>query len=224
RGSNGFGRRPSLLEQENSYSENLPLSRVQSQVDGLVSGFVRQATDWRALAAMTAGEMAYRAGKIGLMGLESGNFVRIASVGFGLGAEVSTFELTHRVLHSENSNLWRWSGPGGIRQGLLHSFLTFGTLKGAGHWARGENLFVQHLLQDAAMVLGQQAAGALGLHPAPSGPLAEQFLIAELTNLQMRAGLALAQGFAPRLQGMERILENLNLKRERLEAPFRGRE
>src|SRR4029453_4395468 len=71
-------------------------SPVQSQVDGLVGGFAQQATDWRSLAAMMAGGMAYRAGRIGVMGLGSGNALRVASVGLGLTAEVSTFELTHR--------------------------------------------------------------------------------------------------------------------------------
>src|SRR4030095_7463215 len=76
------------------------LSPLQSQVDGLVGGFVETATDWRTLAAMTAGGFAYRAGRIGILGLESGPSLRAASVGLGLVAEVSTFEVTHRSLDS----------------------------------------------------------------------------------------------------------------------------
>src|SRR4030095_13545130 len=104
------------------------LTPLQSQMDGLVGGFVTQATDWRSLAAMPLGGMAYRAGRIGIMGLSSGNFARVASVGIGLGAEVMTFEGTHRsltALSSEahlNPNLFRWTGSGGIRQGLFQSF------------------------------------------------------------------------------------------------------
>src|SRR4029434_10165719 len=101
------------------------------------------------------------------MGLGNGAALRALSVGAGLGVEVSAFELTHRGLatlsrrggpmwpsalgsiiggHPQGgaptnpgeSNLWRWSGNGGIRQGLLQSFITFGSLKVAGHLVRGE--------------------------------------------------------------------------------------
>src|SRR4029434_4631 len=147
-------------------------SPVQSQVDGLVGGFAQQATDWRSLAAMMAGGMAYRAGRIGVMGLGNGSALRVASLGLGLTAEVSTFEFTHRGLSSItvgaqspaplHANLWSWNGPGGIRQGLLQSFVTFGALKGAGRLGQGQNLIAQHLFQDTAMVLGHQITGALG--------------------------------------------------------------
>src|SRR4029450_13884177 len=83
------------------------LTPLQSQVDGWVGGFTRQATDWRSLAAMTAGRMPYRAGRIGVMGFGSGNGIRLASVGLGLSAEVSAFELTHRGL----TTLSRRGGP-----------------------------------------------------------------------------------------------------------------
>ena len=183
------------------------LSPLQSQADSLVGGFVSQATDWRSLAAMTAGGMAYRMGRIGIMGLGAGTGVRALSVGVGLTAEVSTFELAHRSLHAENTNLWRWSGAGGIRQGLFHSFVTFGALKGMGRLAAGENLVARHLLQDTAMVAAHQATGLLGIGPAPSGSLAEQFLHAEATNLQMGAGMALAGSVAPGIHALERGLD-----------------
>src|SRR4029453_17777408 len=183
--------------------------------DGLVGGFAAQATDWRSLAAMVAGGMAYRTGRIGIMGLGNSSALRVsttlrvASVGLGLTAEVSTFELTHRSLSSpsQNPNLWRWNGSGGIRQGLLQSFVTFGALKGAGRLVQGENLIAQHLFQDSAMVLGHQVSGALGIAPRPTGTLAEQFLHAEATNLQIGAGMALAGRLAPGLQTLERGLD-----------------
>jgi aspartate/methionine/tyrosine aminotransferase len=189
------------------------LSSVQSQVDGLVGSFTQQATDWRSLAAMMAGGMAYRLGRIGMVstGLQ-GN--QILSVGLGLGAEVTTFEMTNRSLTSltgdpsRNSNLWRWSGQGGIRQGLLSSLITFGSLKGAGRLAQGENVVVQHLLQDTGMVLGHQFSGAIGVLERPTGTLAEQFFHAEVTNLQLGAGTALSHGLTGgRLQALERGLD-----------------
>lgn len=160
-----------------------------------------------------AGGVAYRGMRAGTMALGSGRMVAGASVVTGLGAEVSAFELSHRSLsslsaaHPENPNLWRWNGSGGLRQGFLQSFVTFGTLKGAGRLAQGENLVVQHLLQDTGMVLGHQASGVLGLTPHPTGTLAEQFLHAEATNLQLGAGMALAHRAAPGLSSLERGLD-----------------
>jgi|GEM_PF-2581539 len=207
-----FHAQKSLLDRPDAVSLSTvsSVSPLQSQVDGLVGGFVHQATDWRTLMAMTAGGMAYRVGRIGAMGLAPVPGIRAVSVGLGLGAEVSAFELTHRglnSLHSENSNLWRWSGPGGLRQGLFQSFISFGALKGAGHLARGENLIAQHLLQDTAMVAGHQVTGILGLAPRPTGSLAEQFLHAEATNLQIGAGLALAYRMSPGVHALERGLD-----------------
>src|SRR5215467_3975318 len=146
------------------------MSPLQSQVDGLVGGFTQQATDWRSLAAMMAGGMTYRLGRVGAMAAGTG---RIASVGIGLGAEVTAFEMTNRSLSSltgeTHSNLWRWEGQGGIRQGLLSSLVTFGSLKGAGRLAQGENVIVQHLLQDTGMVLGHQISGAFEITPRSQG-------------------------------------------------------
>src|SRR4030095_983616 len=148
-----------------------------------------------------------RAGRIGVLGMGSGSALRALSVGAGLTAEVSTFELSNRLLQAENRNLWRWSGPGGLRQGLLQSLLNFGALKGAGRLARGQNLIAQHLFQDSARVLGHRTAGSLGIIDRPAGSLAEQFLHAEAMNLQIGAGMALAQHMAPGLHSLERGLE-----------------
>src|SRR4029434_10014722 len=79
----------------------------QSQCESLVVHVVEGAADWRMLAAFTAGGLACRAGRIGAMGLGSGNVVRALSVVAGLTAEVSTFELMHRGL----TTLSRREGP-----------------------------------------------------------------------------------------------------------------
>src|SRR5262245_25972056 len=113
------------------------LTQRQAQVDGMVEGFVHQATDLKSLAALTAGGLAYRAGRVGTMGFRLGAYghtpLRVVSIATGLAAEVSAFEMTHRTLvgarfprpqflpngtggetpplHPENPNLWKWSGP-----------------------------------------------------------------------------------------------------------------
>src|SRR5262249_52453032 len=101
----------------------------------------------------------------------------------------------------------RWEGQGGIRQGLLSSLVTFGTLKTAARLAQGENIVVQHLLQDTGMVLGHQVSASFGITERPQGTFAEQFLHAEVTNLQLSAGMSLAHGVAPGVQGIERGLD-----------------
>src|SRR5262249_32709141 len=145
----------------------------------------------------------------------------------GLGVEVSAFEMTNRSLtaltgeSSLHPNLWRWEGQGGIRQGLLSSLITFGSLKSTAQLAQGENVVVQHLLQDTGMVFGHQISGAFGVTSMPTGTLAEQFLHAESTNLQVGAGMALAHDIAPGIQGLERGL-GLSLGATDVGKPFLG--
>jgi serine/threonine protein kinase len=187
------------------------LTPLQSQVDGLVGGFAQQATDWCSLAAMMVGGVTYRLGRIGAVTAETG---RLISTGVGLGAEVTAFEMTNRSLMSltgggrSNPSLWRWEGQGGIRQGLLSSLITFASLKGSGRLVQGENVVVQHLLQGTGMVLGHQVSGFFGIVPRPTGSLADQFLHAEATNLQMGAGMALGHGLTQgRIHALERGLD-----------------
>jgi|GEM_PF-6872415 len=193
------------------------LSALQSQVDGLVGGFVQQATDWHSLAAMMTGGLAGRAGRIGTMSLSKGLGGQALSVLGGLTAEVSAFELTNRTLHSmeapldrKNPNLWSWSGQGGLRQGFVQSLIAFGALKSAGVAAQGENILVQHLAQYAAMVLGHHVAGVFDTALKPTGHLSEQFLHAEAMNLQMGAGIALAYHALPLMSAFEKGM-NLSL-------------
>src|SRR4030095_12632445 len=201
-----FSSSGSLLDRV-SFSNAPSLSSLQNQVDQAVGAFAHQASDWKSLASMIAGAGAYRFGRMGVLGMGNAPALKALSFGAGLGAEGATFELAHRSLQSGNSNLWRWGGSVGLRQGLFQSFITFGTLKGAGRLAQGQNFLAQHLLQDSAMVLGHQTSAALGFAPRPEGGLAEQFLHAEATNLSMGAGLSLAHAVAPGVSSLERGLD-----------------
>jgi phosphatidylserine synthase len=212
-----------LLSRISSSSLQTPLlTSHQNQVDALVSHFAEQVTDWRSIAAMTVGGGAYRLGRIGVMSTGSGltarsvplvaSLVRGSSLVGGLATEVVAFEATHRSLFSatgerNNPNLWNWNGQGGIRQGLAHSFITFGTLRGVGAMVQGENIVVQHLLQDTAMVTGHQLSAAFGITNRPTGSLVEQFLEAEVTNIQMTGGMSLVHGLAPGVTGLEHGLD-----------------
>src|SRR5215471_1930286 len=84
--------------QSSSFSENNSGSALQSQVDGLVTHFVDEATDLRGLASLAAGSLAYRYTRFGVMALGEGrltaSFLRPLSIGLGLGGEVVAFEGT----------------------------------------------------------------------------------------------------------------------------------
>jgi carbonic anhydrase len=219
-----------LNRYSNFTASAVPLSPIQSMVDEGVTRFVSEAADPKTLAALTAGGLAYRYGKIGLMslgarGIPSLTF-RAAAVLTGLGSEVTAFEFTNRLLSTigarfqrpsfaggettpiqEKPNFWSWSGPGGWKQSLIQDVLTFGLLKGAGFLARDENLFFQHAFQSTSMVAGQQTSTLFG-GPRPEGSWAEQFLHAEMTNLQMAAGIGLSHVLSGgRLMALERGLD-----------------
>ena len=69
----------------------------------------------------------------------------------------------------------------------MQSIITFGSLRGAGHLAEGQNLLFQHTLQATTMVGGHHLTAAIGITPRPEGTLGEQLLSAEVTNLQLMA-------------------------------------
>ena len=193
--------RTSLLERR-SLAFDSSLTPIQQQVDGLVEGFVREATRPTTLAAMMAGSTAYRFARIGVMGLPMGASASIPlqglSYGVGLGAVVTAFEGANRFLssvtgESSNPHLWSWNGEGGWRQGLVSSALTFGTLRGAGFLAREQNLIFQHFLQSTAMVAGHQLVARAGIAERPEGGLAEQFLHAGRPTFSSLRGWAFEQ-------------------------------
>lgn len=186
-------------------------------VDGMVSHFVEESTNFRSLAAMATGSLFYRLGRIGTLAFAArapqvAPLLNIASYGIGLGSEVTAFEGTNRLLatlsgDTSNPNLWRWGGQGGWGRGLASSFINFGLLKGSGHLLRQENVVLQHLFSDLSMVGGNNLVGALGLLPRPEGTFAEQMLHAEITNLQLGLGMGLLHTLAPGMAAFERSLD-----------------
>src|SRR5262249_35847858 len=119
--------------------------------------------------------------------------IRPLSIGAGLVAETATFEWANRTLNTfwaahpsplQASRLWSWSGPGGLKEGLLNSFLFFGVMKGTGFLTREENWVVQHSLQSSAVVGTQNIAANIGLLPKSEGSFAERWIEAEAMNLQ----------------------------------------
>ncbi|MFO1518355.1 MAG: cytochrome P450 [bacterium] len=185
------------------------LSTAQAHVDCYVSSFVEQASDFTSVAAMTLGGLACRLGRLGTLSLVEGlparSLVRLISHGVGLASEVTAFETSQRGLRhltGDASHLQQ-----GFWDGWRSSFVNFGILKLGGAAAQGQNLFVRHFIQDGAMVAGNQFTARLGWTPAPRGDWAEQFLHAEVLNLQTGAALSFAHACSPGLYGLERGLD-----------------
>ncbi|MFO1518444.1 MAG: hypothetical protein U1F57_02070 [bacterium] len=178
----------------------------------MVGHFVEQASDWKSLAAMMAGGIAYRLGKVATFYSPLKNLSLVPLRDFiactvGLAAEVTAFEGVNEILTSPNPLLTKERAVE-KSQRWLTSFVHFAALKSFGRLAEGQNIFVQHGLQDLAMVLGHRLTYSAGLSQAPEGGLAEQFLHAETTNLQLGAGASLAHGVTGgRLFALERKLD-----------------
>jgi hypothetical protein len=199
------------------------LSSTQNLVDSSVSAFLEEATDWKTLVSMSAGGVAGRMVRLGILSKLPNPGVRMLSLSFGLGAEASTFEFSQRALGKTNSpQAWRWDGDSGLGQGLLRSFMTFGLLKGAGAFSQNQNFILQHLFQDSAVVLGCQVSEALGIAPSSQQTLAERFLHAETMNLQMIGGMNFVHALAPRWFSMERSLDHLILSKIDGSEPWTG--
>ncbi|MFO1518979.1 MAG: NAD-dependent protein deacylase [bacterium] len=174
---------------------------LQKQVDTLVSRSTEEISDWKTLTAMGAGSLFYRLGRIGTLALPLGAPGRFLSYGAGLASEATAFQGVNDLLNSDAGKNLSYS------QRWRATFLQFGLLKMGGAFSSGQNLLAQHAFQDAAMVMGNRITAAWGLAPAPEGDLPEQFLHAEITNLQLGAGMSLFHLSAPGLASFERGID-----------------
>ncbi|MFO1519850.1 MAG: hypothetical protein U1F57_09350 [bacterium] len=207
------------------------LTVTQNLVDQMMGRFVEEATDVKSLSALMAGGIAYRLGKVAALTTPLKNLpfapLRHGLAGTaGLSLEVTVFEGVKGVLSSflegevprqgekispqPSKSYWKdW----------LSSFLNFGTLKLFGHFSQGQNFLFQHLVQDTAMVAGNHLIYKAGLGEKPEGALAEQFLRAEITNLQLAAGTSFAHHVTGgRLLALERGLD-LAIQAKELNSP-----
>jgi phosphatidylserine synthase len=203
-----------------SFVEFSPLSSTQTQVDGLVTRFNDEASNPITLASLVVGSGMYRFARIGTMASLEGRLaapiVRSLSFGTGLFAEAASFQLTDRGLRvgfeGADARILQFGGSNGLGMGTLQSMITFGSLRGAGHLAEGQTLVFQHALQATTIVGGHHLSAAIGLTSRPEGTLGEQLLSAEVTNLQLMAGMGLVHSLSGgRLSAYEQALD-LNLR------------
>lgn len=181
------------------------LNSQQWDMDQALKDFASQAADPGLLSAFLAGRGISRIAESSLGPLISKSIASQAfSQGFSLsayktiilGSEAVGFEVSRRLvqvgLQKGNPEILDWQGENGLQNGLIHAGLNFFTLHGVGRWAAAENIIYQHALQSAGIVGANQLARALGDSPASHRPLSEQFLEAELFNIQQQGTLQLS--------------------------------
>lgn len=126
----------------------------------------------------------------------------------GFGAEIFTFEGVQRGLRVGVEGaprfLLEWKN---FKDGLLHSAINIGLLKGAGLATARTNLVFNHFATDAAMVAGNQLAARFGMIETPRESLLHQWIQAHAMNWQMKAGLAVFHRTFPGLAIQEKALE-----------------
>ncbi|GEM_PF-3996128 len=179
------------------------LSSFQARLDQTLSSALAQSSDWKSLAAMTAGSLAYRLGNIAFLNVGAPCNVRLLLAPlFGLASEVTAFRSAQSLLSPSHSSSILAS------QEWMSDFINFGTLKIFGRFSQNQNPLFSHLFQDTGMVAGHQLAYSLGLSTKPQGNLIDQYLHAEITNLQMGFGMALVHQLSQgKLQAFEKHLE-----------------
>lgn len=195
----------SSLWQRRAYADSSPLSATQIHLDSLSAGFIAGACDWRHLSAMTLGGLAYRITKTGALTLPSFLFNKFTAPLFGLSAEVCVYRKTLAFFHA-----------GKTESPWFADFLQFGSIKIFGYLSQHQGLVLSHSLQNVGFISGQQLASAFGVLPRIQASFIEQWLRAETTLWQMKAGMSLAAtiGGRPLLQWQE----SLNLRSKSLEA------
>jgi|GEM_PF-2216037 len=191
-------RSSSLLDRV-SPIQSQPLSKTQAGVDQLVSLSIQEATNLKTAAAMLGAGWVARATRIGALSTLPGQaFARGASYVPALAAESAAFAGIERQFHPS-------SQP--FQKDWARAAVTLTGLKAFGGMSRGQNIILQHLFTDLGLVGGHQAGSAIGLMDKPQGSFAQQMLMAEATNWQMKGSLAFAHSLSPRLSATEKSLD-----------------
>lgn len=175
-----------LLERQGALAAPPQLSEAQIRLDASLRNFNEQACDASNLLAMSVGSFAYRFARSGLI---SAGLWRGASNAVALGFEVTAFRATSNVL--AHARGLQPSEAVFDRRGWLTSFTHFGTLKGAGYLAEGQNVFLSHTFQSLSMVGAHQLTYAIDLTTRPHGSFWERMVEAETTNIALGAGSSL---------------------------------
>ncbi|GEM_PF-3958159 len=199
-----------LLRRALPFSEN-SCTLEQLRMDQMIGSFSRGASDSATLVSFLAGGVAGRLLKIGGISWNSSPFFRYATQGISLLGEASVFEGSHRLFQvargKASRDVLRWEGEQGLASGILNSSLTFLSLRTAGLFVQSQNILLQHALQSSAFVFAHQLAARVGLQALLQESLMEQFVHAEITNIQLQGTTSLLQTAFPTLAIWERSVD-----------------
>lgn len=207
-----FSQYPLVSETEFSFG-----SSNSFVLDSLIGECEEQALNVATLFSMTASSAAYKLTKClssaGLSSvLSSQHLIKLVTGFTALSTEVFSFETSSRICgrftQPTADHLFDWEGEQGFRKGLLHGFISFGSLRLVPHSI--QSIFIQHLLQDSAMVASHHLESICFGSARPEGSVSWQFLHAEMTLLQLQTGMA----FFNRLSGhtVQRAERNIEFK------------
>ncbi|GEM_PF-3996126 len=214
-----------LLTRRASEPEAIAFTSAQVQMDSLVGHFSREAANPITLASMTFASLAFQASRSGLLALNlfRNPWAQAAfSYAGALASEVTVFRAVGA--YCNRPLLLRTNGPSPLQEifdpkSWLGTALDLGMLKFAGQAGAGQNVILRHAFQDLALVSAHEMAGRAGGVNPESGSLLQQLLQAEIFNLQMMAGGALAHHLSGgRFMNFENNLALEN--RARLSKPF----
>ena len=209
------------------------LNSTQREFDQTLGSFTQEACNWKSLASMTLGGVAYRYGRLGAIRLlgNGANAIPLLGKAFshlaGLATEVTVFETSQRSLENltakqPNSAVWKLKGEEGLLKSWTRSFVNFGSLRIFGKMAEGTNPFLRHFIQDTGMVFGENLVFQLGFGDQVQGSFLQQLLHAETINTQMAAGLSFLHfASAGRIHHIENHLDlELSSHSYRIQAPL----
>lgn len=212
------------------------LSETQIQMDEVQAHFVSESTQWQNLIAMTGAGLACRFGRLATFAaapsfLESfPGILRFASHATGLFSEVLAFRGISHGLGKLSGNKIEEDFLSG--KGFGRDLVNFAALKITGHVMGNSNFLLNHFSQTTSMVGAQQIASALGFSTKVQGSLAQQFLQAEIMNVQMGFGAQLAHTLSGgriavlersldlKLEGQKPLRNHFNLRDENVSNPL----
>lgn len=208
----------SILDRRLRLEGGLPLLNPgQIRQGQLLHQFEQGLAEPSALVAMTAASFAYRLSKIMMMQasvqLGLSRFVpslvlQGTAVAVSTAAEVSVYRL---LAVPADSHSW-WADCAHF------SFLKAGMALG-----QGSNPILSNALEDVAFVAGDRVIQGLGLSSGASEAWLDQFALARVSNVQMKAGMGIARGLLPALTSWEQsqsAFAETGMKSSRSLRPF----
>jgi hypothetical protein len=196
-----------------NFTQNSPLTPIQSGMDSLVSTSMEKMMDGYFFAGLLFGRGAnpfIRNRALSLSGSLTNVVPRILAPifpagarGLALASEAMIFESSTRVMKvatgSANLSSLHLYGIEGVGNGVIYSALSLYALQWAGVLSVNQNWVVQNLLQGATLMLSHQVSGLLEITDKSRKTLGAQFAEVEGLIIHFWAGMNVWNQLSPRL-------------------------